>query len=113
MKVNVSEHFEDRNVISKLKVLCFQNGFEIVEAPVDADVWIVQSRYQVFDALNMGKSVIQFIWNDSIQSAEELAYFERFKDRIFVCRNDGAPYGGTGSVLFALYQIQGASNAKN
>ncbi len=106
MKVYVSEHFENKDIISKIKVLCSENGQTLVEAPIDADVWVIQSRYEVFDALNLGKSVIQFIRKDSTQGATELSYFERFKDRIFVCRNDDGPYGGTGAILFALLKIQ-------
>jgi hypothetical protein len=93
-------------VAGRIAAICAGYGHKIVETPVSADVAIVESRAQVFDHLGMGRAVIQFIWSDRFQSAEELKQFDRFKGRVFVCRDNGGPYGGVGSILLALTKIQ-------
>lgn len=57
------------------------------------------------ETVNLGKAIIQFIWDEKFRSAEELEQFNRFKNRVFVCRNDGGAYGGVGGVLLALHKI--------
>ena len=105
MKIHVS--ISNPLVAGRIAAICAGHGHEIVDAPVSADVLIIESRAHVFDGLSLGKAVIQFIWDEKkFRSAEDLEQFDRFKNRVFVCRDNGGPYGGIGSVLLTLHKIE-------
>ena len=84
---------------------CAGQGHKIVDALVSADVVIVDNRTKVFDGIAYGKRVIQFIWNDSVESAEDLEIFNRYKGRLFIRHQDDGPYHGIGPILKLLPEI--------
>jgi len=103
--VKIHIGIENHRLSSVIAALCAGQGHDTTASVATADVLIVDNRVKIFDGLFWGKKVIQFIWNDSISSAEDLELFSRFKHKLFICRADDGPYMGTGSFLAALAKI--------
>lgn len=84
-----------------------EEGYEVVISADVADVVIVRWRLKVFDYLEGGKVVVQLITgDDDPESARDLLLFERFRNRLFICRRvPGAPDDGLGEVFETLAKI--------